>query len=317
MGVTLYLYESTASDFQGASLDFNLLAFAVVTPISASIGMAFTRRDRALTSIAKLRATALKLYESHAKWNFGFDSGDNAGDDTKRTKSSINWLDHSDRLLGVLLQLFRHLTRYLTLPTSSRARHRVTGQKEARELGTVSDALGENMVEQIGQLSDFCEIMKREGLPPQEAIRIRQWERFLLTELETLRMIKQYRTPQGLRSFGRLFSVFLPPFYAPVYVQTARDLNSLGVGIAFACLTSVALTTLFETVFQMEDPFVIPSGLDGIRVDAELLSNFKPRALRCRKEYFPQAPPFEQDVDTKPTSPSTGGQVLGLRVLNE
>lgn len=111
---------------------------------------------------------------------------------------------------------------------------------------------------------------------------------------------------QGLRSFGRLFSVCLPPFYAPYYVQLARDLNSLGVGIAFSVVTSIALTALFETVSQLEEyvcscvmdslsgwssllgdnsfsflldaasssscslfnsPFVTSSGLDGIFVD--------------------------------------------------
>ena len=89
-------------------------------------------------------------------------------------------------------------------------------------------------------------------------------------------------------------------------MQLARDLNSLGVGIAFSVVTSIALTALFETVSQLEEyvcscvmdslsgwssllgdnsfsflldaassssyslfnsPFVTSSGLDGIFVD--------------------------------------------------
>ena len=64
--------------------------------------------------------------------------------------------------------------------------------------------------------------------------------------------MKQYRTPQALRSFARLFSVFLPPFYAPYYGQLAYDLNSLPMAIIFACVTSIALTSLFESIYQME-----------------------------------------------------------------
>ena len=60
-------------------------------------------------------------------------------------------------------------------------------------------------------------------------------------------------TAQGLRSFGRLFSFLLPPFYSPYYAELARNLNSLGVGVTFAVLTSVALTSLFETASQMEE----------------------------------------------------------------
>ena len=61
-----------------------------------------------------------------------------------------------------------------------------------------------------------------------------------------------YRTPQGLRSFGRLFSMLLPPFYAPYYAQLAHDVNSLGIAITFAIFTALALTSLFETISQME-----------------------------------------------------------------
>lgn len=60
-------------------------------------------------------------------------------------------------------------------------------------------------------------------------------------------------TAQGLRSFGRLFSFMLPPFYCPYYAELARSTNSLGVGLTFAVLTSVALTSLFETASQMEE----------------------------------------------------------------
>ena len=77
---------------------------------------------------------------------------------------------------------------------------------------------------------------------------------------------------QGLRSFGRLFSVCLPPFYAPYYVQLARDLNSLGVGIAFSVVTSIALTALFETVSQLEE-YVFSCVIDSRSVWSPLLGD--------------------------------------------
>jgi len=106
-------------------------------------------------------------------------------------------------------------------------------------------------------------------------------------------MIKKYRTPQALRSFARLFSVFLPPFYAPYYGQMAVDTNSLGLGIAFSILTCIALTALFESVSQMEDPFVGLYVLDGIDVQMELGKNLIAELLECRKHHFPDAPPLD------------------------
>ena len=106
-------------------------------------------------------------------------------------------------------------------------------------------------------------------------------------------MIKRYRTPQALRSFARLFSVFLPPFYAPFYAQMAKDLNSLGAAITFAVLTSIALTALFESISQMEDPFIGIVSLDGIDLRNELLVEFRQQVLDCRKNFFPDSAPFE------------------------
>lgn len=105
-------------------------------------------------------------------------------------------------------------------------------------------------------------------------------------------MIKKYRTPQALRSFARLFSFLLPPFYAPYYGQMANDMNSLGVGIAFSVMTCIALTSLFESISQMEDPFVGLYVLDGIWVNKELGEHLIAELLECRKHHFPNAKPF-------------------------
>lgn len=104
-----------------------------------------------------------------------------------------------------------------------------------------------------------------------------------------------YRTPQGLRSFGRLFSLFLPPFYAPYYAQLAHDINSLGTAITFSIFTAVALTSLFETISQIEDPFDKSSVLDGVDVTTDLNDGFKPQLLALRNRFFPDAPEFEDN----------------------
>jgi hypothetical protein len=72
------------------------------------------------------------------------------------------------------------------------------------------------------RLSVLSENFKRAGLPSGEASRIRQYERFMGEAIENLRMIKNYRTPQTLRSFARIFTTLLPPFFAPTYAQIAK-----------------------------------------------------------------------------------------------
>ena len=193
IAITVYLYDRTdAGEFDGGGLSWTLLSFAIVTPISSSVAMAFSRRDRALFSIGRLRATAVELYASHARWDWSYKTDGSSG----RTQSSLNWLTHSDRVIHVTISIMVALTRYLTLPSSSRARHRVTkaGQAEAADLLQVSAQLYEQIMQDFANLSHLCEILKQEGLPANEASRIRQWERFMLEEIENIRMVKRYRT---------------------------------------------------------------------------------------------------------------------------
>jgi hypothetical protein len=88
--------------------------------------------------------------------------------------------------------------------------------------------------------------------------------------------------------------MFLPPFFAPYYAQMAVDVQSLGLAIAFAIVTSFALTSLFETMNQLEDPFGSTECnlLDGIDVQTELEAAIESEVLTLRKHYFPTAQPF-------------------------
>ena len=72
----------------------------------------------------------------------------------------------------------------------------------------------------------------------------------------------------------------------------SNDLNSLGTAIAFAILTSIALTSLFETISQMEDPFVGIIALDGIDIKQELAIDFMNLLLDCRQQCIPDATPM-------------------------
>jgi hypothetical protein len=188
------------------------------------------------------------------------------------------------------------------------------GRKEAKRTDAVGSQLYDSVLVRIGVLSDLCEILKREGLPPNEATRVRQWERIVQENCEKTRMIKDYRTPQALRSYGRLFSLLLPPFYAPFFAEMAFKLQSLAMGIVFAALTAVALTGLFETVSQFEDPFIDSSVLDGVHVRQLLIDDLGTQILALRLHFFPDAPPFQHPVHRRDSS--VASVPSAVRLLN-
>lgn len=297
VGFTILFYQKLLSnelDYNTSSMNLILLTFTVVTPIMAIVSLAYRRRDEALYAVSDLRATLQQLYMSHALWDWGQSPG--ILNDSGRIRSTVNWLEHSDQAATEIFRLSHDLARSLTLPNSSRARHRVTplGRKEASRTNAVGAELFTSALLHLGRLSALCEVMKREGLPPNEATRVRQWERLVQVDMEKIRMVKLYRTPQALRSFGRLFSVALPPFFSPLYAEMSLNLESLAFGLIFAVVTSVALTGLFETVSQFEDPFVSTSRLDGIKVHEELVEGLTQQILRLRTLYYPTAPEFRK-----------------------
>jgi hypothetical protein len=226
ISVTIVTYNQTEDNisWDGSIMNWILLSFAIVTPMSASLGMAFVRRESALGDLATIRASLLELYGAHCVWDWSTCGNVNSG----RRSSSVDWREHSDKVLNEIVGIGSELERFLTLPSASRARHRMTGfgRIEACDVIEVSRGLADRLVLRMGRITLYTEILKHEGLPANEGIRIRQWEREVMEKLERLRVLKTYRTPQALRSLCRIFSVFLPPFYAPFYAQVSISLIS-------------------------------------------------------------------------------------------
>ena len=166
----------------------------------------------------------------------------------------------------------------------------------------------------LNRISLLCEILKLEGLPGNEAARIRHWEREVVLQIELLQVIKEYRTPQAMRSLCRLFCVLLPAYYAPFYAQLAIDLNSLSLAIGFSILTSFALTALFEALTQMEDPFVANITLDGIDVPREVQQLTYKRLLSQRNTiFFSDANPEVEGLSSAETETDTNPHIRIFR----
>ena len=159
-------------------MNWVLLSFAVITPMSRSIAMAFSRREMALSHLAVVKSTLLSIYSSHASWDW-------ATSKKEGRKSKVDSLKHTDKLFHASIQLCAEMSRLLTLPSCSRARHRVmsSGKREAQEIEKVIDAMHLCILERMAVISDLCEDLKYQGLPPNEATRIRQWERMIIEKV--------------------------------------------------------------------------------------------------------------------------------------
>ena len=202
VGLTLYWYDYGIHNegWNGSSMDYVILAFAVTSPLASAIGMAYSRREAALVDIADFRSFASQLYIAHSVWDWEVDGK------SGREQSNVDLRAHSDAVMAQIVGIGDELSRYLTLPTTSRSIHRMTrvGKRQAAATVEVAYRLLESMSHRMTRLSVYGERIKAAGLPSGEVSRIRQYERFIEDCIEKLRMIKMYRTPQAFRSFARM-----------------------------------------------------------------------------------------------------------------
>jgi hypothetical protein len=185
---TTHEKQKDNDSFDGSIMSWVLLTFAVVTPMSASIGMAFKRREDALGYLAVLKSTLMNLYGAHCSWDW---PTPDKLETTGRNGCKVDWLDHADQTLRSMWYLVQEMSRFLTLPNGTRARHRVTaaGRRQAEDIAQVSIPLFRSAMMRVAELTILCEVLKRNGLPPNEAIRIRQWERSISEQLGMSRFL--------------------------------------------------------------------------------------------------------------------------------
>ena len=254
VGLTIFWYREYGPNdtWNGSSMDFVVLGFAVVTPLTVTITLAFQRRERALYEISRIRSLCFQIYLAHGIWNWDSSNG------RKNAMTADEWLKHTDAVLEQLVGIGDELSRFLTLPTSSRSYHRMikSGRRKAAEIMEVSYRLLNSFYTQrVVKLTKLTEHIKGIGLSATEASRLRQYERFIGEAIENLRMIKMYRTPQALRSFGRIFTLVIPAFYAPAFAQLAIDLQSLPMGILFGILAPLVLTGKLDLLSLVYNQF--------------------------------------------------------------
>lgn len=109
VGMTIYAYnridfDDEGSTFDGTIMNWVLLSFAVITPLTSSISMAFRRREAALVEIALIRATFSELFTAHATWDWDCKPGDSVNTGRTRVGCMIDCFAMS--VPGVLSYLF-------------------------------------------------------------------------------------------------------------------------------------------------------------------------------------------------------------------
>lgn len=255
------------------NMSWSLVSVALVFPLVYSIGQAFRRREEALDQVADFKALLTNQFIAQISWDWS-PAGlmPKAGwGGRKLMPPDFAALTHAN-----MLAMIDTVEGYLKLPTVTRGRHRVTSS--GRTLKTRVSVLQQwhvnNFTRCLFRFSRGIESLKARGMPGNEAARLNQYLWITQSRFERLRRVKEYRTPQAVRSFARVYILVLPIFYAPYYVYIAGDGNgangtNLAFAVALSVLTSAVMMGLFNVEHALEDPFD-DRGLDAIMLSKEM-----------------------------------------------
>ena len=211
----------------------DLIGIAIVFPIVFSINAAYNRREKALEHYSVFKGSALSIRYAHMHW-----IDENSKENRKGLK--INGDEHVNRIDTIYKELFNKLYDYLhsTKPSPN------TYDKIIKLLGDVS--LSNEKI--------------RPFLIDTENSRLQNNLRFMAIGLEKIINIKNYRTPNSLRAYTKVFLNIFPIIFGPFFAHIAIS-KGMEFGIAIAIIYSLVLTILDNIQEDLEDPF------DGIGSD--------------------------------------------------
>ena len=310
--VTFFTHWYTYHDERlSANINWTFFSFAVVFPLTFSLNEAFKRRELALAQLAQMKSNVLNIYMAHRDWNWA----------TKEHPAGGRYAlpsGHADAVRTVLTELLSAQQDVLLAPNVGRSRHFLTerGQKKRSRVQQYKAERHVHITLAVTRLSAAVEELKTAGLPGNEAARLRQYSQLLMGQWEMVRNVKRYRTPLTTRCYGRLANLLHPFIMGPYYayiggfgVAEGRERTNYAFAVMLSVFTSIALSSLFNIRYALEDPFCEGS-LDTVRVRKDFAE--MQRMLRLRAT----GGPLFDDGFEQPERQSTGVLQVELSSLS-
>jgi hypothetical protein len=250
-----YYYRLPDGTMMAYRQNWTLVSVLLVFPLTMTLSSVFNRREEAVRLLGSLKARLLSVLLAHRDWDWW----SIPKDPDQPSVSGRGRLPpgHVQQVHGEIVALARVTHTLLTAPAVYRARNYYTpqGRRERRAVLECAKKVHTATATHLSNLSILVEEFKAAGLPANEASRIRQYTTQIADELQRLRLLKQYRTPVGLRALSRIFIIFLPWLFGPYYADLAVS-ASIQFSITFSIVISIALLGLFQPALRARGPLL-------------------------------------------------------------
>ena len=231
-------YISIAFDLR-AELPLTIISITVIFPMVFSINSAYQRRERALDAYGQLQAYLSAVLLGLRDW---------------RSDTEHDLALHKQGL-ALSEAVLNDMSAYLS----------------CQEQGARPTFNQDSFI----ALSRFINHEGRQsGIVPPEISRLNHFLALMMDAANTLRLIKDYRTPVTLKAFSTFFVFVLPVMYAPHFAGLAENYTK-GLVYILPLLFSLVLVSLSNIQDELEDPFD-NIGEDDITINTqEILHDFR------------------------------------------
>lgn len=237
-----------------APLDWVLICFVAVLPSVGFLWIAYMRRERALDELAKVRVLMLGIFTAHRDWVPA----------VSRPPGHLQAVQEAIAIIVDAMQAYftpvRFYSRWYPYFGYRSAMVHIALER-TRQMRRISSSME--------QLEAATLALHDTSVPPQLVAQLHDRTLQLQLAIQRMANIKEYRTPQGVRSLCRFFLLFfMPVFFGPywswVHVQT-----NFAFAFFFSILLQIAVTGLVNATIALEDPFA-NNAMDGVFIEEAL-----------------------------------------------
>ncbi|KAI8464831.1 MAG: hypothetical protein J3K34DRAFT_439060 [Monoraphidium minutum] len=278
------------------ALDISMIVFGVTFAVTFTITQSYQRRERALATIAELKATIIAMYWQHRDWSQSAAYPASMGDDGSAWAQEF--AGAALEFLGALEAYFGARDKYESVAEVRLAANRKAVAQLLLGTTDTSDRLGLTFMERVQTISTGMpghrHLMRAYGALSKISVlneylthkahymrggeggmsRTAQYLRYLVAHTEQLRMIKIYRTPTMLRAacsvLVHTLTIVLGPYFVHVgKCDAAPGAEEPGFGAwcpapyIMVCLW-VLITTLLLNVQDANEHPLDMSGVDDV-----------------------------------------------------
>ena len=219
--IAVYIFQTFKISFD---VHVSLFVSPIVFPLAFSINTDFQRREKVLEDLAVFKSSGMVWYFCMREWKQSADL-DN------------DWIT---AVYSKLKSLLFHLREYL-----------LTCKPERRKI------ILRAMYEDFSDTNQLIEKVRASKLPANTAIISRSVHllNMMCLSFERLRVIREYRSPRSIRSFNKVFIMFLPIILSPYFVFLGIKSQNTWEPYYIAILVSFVFSTLQGVQDKLDDPF--------------------------------------------------------------